>query len=69
MLQEEEGDWFCRSLLLCQNSSTIFSDVIFLVSTAVSGQERSFGKKFCPASAALSASPFEFPLDSRGSGL
>ena len=47
MLQQAVDAGFCESLLLCQSSSTVFSDVIVIVSPARFGQERSLGEKLC----------------------
>lgn len=47
MPQQAVGAGFCDSLLLCQSSSTVFSDVTVIVSPAQFGQETSLGEKLC----------------------
>ena len=47
MLQQAVDARFCESLLLYQSLSTVFSDVIVIVSPARFGQERSLGEKLC----------------------
>lgn len=55
MFQEEESGRFCGVLLICQNPSTVFSNVIImLTSTAGSGQERPLERSF--------ALPFLLPV-------